>query len=313
VGGLGWMHICIGLPTWNRADVLYRTLQQLFQVTVPDGVSLEVFVVDNNSTDHTQDILKRFDREGRLRVLFEKRQGRSWALNRAISEAEGDYIIWIDDDILVSEGWLAAYSAAFRHYPRAGVFGGSIVPRVESDVPDWFPDALDVIGGVFGKCTPPEGEIDPMGPFLPFGGNVAVRLELQKQHLFDVRLGRQGGNLLADEEARMIRAVLSSGHTGRWVPEARVEHLVPASYLKISHIRRYYHDRGVSAMIANSTDGSPMLFGRPRWAWRQAVQGEIEYRLGRWSKRSAKFWLRSMTQASYARGVLRGRVMAGRS
>jgi glucosyl-dolichyl phosphate glucuronosyltransferase len=301
------MRVCIGIPTWNRADVLVQTLERLCGVLCPDGVRYEVIVVDNNSTDHTQRVLQEYHSTIPIHKLFERQQGRSWALNRALAFAQGDYIIWIDDDILVGDDWLVAYCDAFRRYPEAAVFGGTIIPKLNDEPPPWFPDALGVIGGVFGKCSPPSGAIDPNGPFLPFGGNMALRLDVHKLYPFDVTLGRQGGNLLADEEAKVIRQVISSGHVGQWVPDARVEHVVPKSYLSLKHVRRYFHDRGVSAFSGDHREEVPTIAGRPRWAWRQAIQGEFNYKLGRLISRPPSVWLRDMAQASFAWGVLAGR------
>jgi len=46
-------------------------------------------------------------------------RGFARARNRAVDFAEGDYVVWTDDDVVVDRGWLAAYVEAFRRRPEA--------------------------------------------------------------------------------------------------------------------------------------------------------------------------------------------------
>jgi len=55
-------------------------------------------------------------------------------LNRAIDVAKGDYIVWIDDDVLVDLGLLTPMRRHFRRWPEAAVFGGRIKPKYEAPV-----------------------------------------------------------------------------------------------------------------------------------------------------------------------------------
>lgn len=303
------MLLTIGIPTWNRANILRRTLIGLYEAIIPKGVSLEILVVDNNSADETQDVLEKYKKILPLRPLFEPQQGRSWALNHAIAKARGEYILWIDDDILVDTKWIDAYYRAFSEFPDAGFFGGRIVPLFEGTPPEWMISALPVIGGVFGTCDPNEGPIRLNDSFLPFGGNMAVRLELQRRFLFDVRLGRQGGKMMAGEEAQMIRDMLQSGIEGRWVPTARVEHIIPVHMQTLAHIRRYFHDWGATTTIQREEIKSKNFSVGPLWAWRQLIESEIRYRLGKALRISPQVWVKELRYASQALGVLHKRPM----
>ena len=303
------MHITVGIATWNRARVLRRTLSRLQKLLVPKGVSWELLAVDNNSTDDTQDVLNEFKSLLPLKALFEARQGKSWALNRAVEVAGGEYILWIDDDILADPDWMTEYHRAFLNFPAAGVFGGRIIPSFEGAPPEWLIEALPVIGGVYGMCEPKEGPISTSDPFLPFGGNMAVKSNLQRLFPFDVQLGRQGGKLLAGEESEMTRQMLENGIEGRWVPAARVEHIITPELQTLSHVRRYFHDSGVTSAPRARENGLAWFFAGPRWAWRQAIQCEIRYWLGRVFRRPPTVWMKDFWLASHAWGVLRKRPM----
>ena len=77
------MQLDVIIPTYNRADLLKLTLQSLLAAEIPAGLSVRVTVVDNNSTDQTYQTVSAFQPlfAGRLNYLFERKQGRSSALN----------------------------------------------------------------------------------------------------------------------------------------------------------------------------------------------------------------------------------------
>ena len=73
-------------------------------MSVPNDISWEVLIVNNNSTDHTDDVISEYVGRLPVRRELEPQAGKSNALNRAIDVAKGDYIVWIDDDVLVDAG-----------------------------------------------------------------------------------------------------------------------------------------------------------------------------------------------------------------
>src|ERR1700749_4624022 len=107
------MFITVGICTFNRAESLRRTLDSLVAMEVPQDVAWEVVIVNNNSTDHTEEVIDAFRDRLSVRREFEPRPGKSNALNRAIDAAEGDYILWTDDDVVVDAGWGRAYVEGF--------------------------------------------------------------------------------------------------------------------------------------------------------------------------------------------------------
>src|SRR5574338_167399 len=136
--------LTIAICTWNRAPLLAMTLERLCEPDVLTG-SCEVIVVDNGSTDATPDVVARYRDRLPLRTVRESEQGISPARNRALDEAAGAHLIYIDDDVLVGPGWLDAYRTAFRAHPDAGVFGGPIIARFLGTPPSWLVQALPLV------------------------------------------------------------------------------------------------------------------------------------------------------------------------
>lgn len=102
--------VSIIVCTKNRADSLKKTLECISRVSVPDGVTAEFLVVDNGSKDDTPLVIessKTLFQDIRLIPLFEPKPGKSRALNRALSVARGDVILFTDDDVLPPPNWIS--------------------------------------------------------------------------------------------------------------------------------------------------------------------------------------------------------------
>lgn len=81
----------------------------------------EIIVVDNGSTDGTVEYLRAQPDV----KLIEMNYNLGFALgnNRGIREAQGQYIVFLNNDVVVTEGWLARLVACARMNPRVGIVG----------------------------------------------------------------------------------------------------------------------------------------------------------------------------------------------
>ena len=103
------MNTSIIICTFNRSGLLDKTLERLRCLDVSVCADWEILVVNNNSTDDTDAVIRRHSEHLPIRRLWEPRTGKSHAANLAISEAKGDLLLWTDDDVLVDRDWLKAY------------------------------------------------------------------------------------------------------------------------------------------------------------------------------------------------------------
>ncbi|MBV9958686.1 MAG: glycosyltransferase family 2 protein, partial [Acidobacteria bacterium] len=231
------MNITVAICTWNRCALLEQTLERVAALRIPHGVEWELLVINNNSTDATPATLAAFASRLPLRAVFEAEPGLSHARNRAVHEAAGDYILWTDDDVLVDAEWLAAYSEAFTEWPDASVFGGNIEPWFEGTPPEWLPRVWQRVASAYASRDLGEESVALSTSVMPFGANFAVRTAEQRQCLYDPRLGVRPGSIMGGEETTVIRRLLADGHTGRWVPRARVRHYIPQARQTIKYLR----------------------------------------------------------------------------
>jgi GT2 family glycosyltransferase/glycosyltransferase involved in cell wall biosynthesis len=84
----------------------------------------ELVIVDNGSSDGTQDYLRRWAEEyGNVTLIFnEENKGFAGGCNQGIAASRGDHILLLNNDIVVSDGWL---TRLVRHLddPRVGIVG----------------------------------------------------------------------------------------------------------------------------------------------------------------------------------------------
>jgi glycosyltransferase involved in cell wall biosynthesis len=75
----------------------------------PPVCDWEIVLVDNGSTDHTRSIIEEAASDLPIRRCYEPQAGLSRARNAGLREAAGEYILWTDDDVMVSQTWLTYY------------------------------------------------------------------------------------------------------------------------------------------------------------------------------------------------------------
>jgi glucosyl-dolichyl phosphate glucuronosyltransferase len=298
------MRATVAICTWNRSALLAQSLERLTTLRIPPGVDWELLVVNNHCTDATDDVIASFAGRLPLRRLYEPEPGLSNARNAAVREATGDYILWTDDDTLVDPGWLEAYVEAFRTSPDAAIFGGPVEPWFLAAPPAWLVSGWPLVSAAFA-----ERDLGPQPlPFdghrlMPFGANYAVRLGAQRRHLYDPRLGVRGQRIVVGEETKVLKDLMAAGATGWWVPKARVRHCIPPERMTTRYLRRYHYGVGRSWAATEPQADGPTIFGRPRWAWKRALLGEIKYACGRLC-RPPTIWLEDLIRASTAWGYI---------
>lgn len=134
--------ITVAIPTYNGQNRLPKLLEKLRSQTSTETISWDILIVDNNSKDDTAKVIQEYQTNWLsnvpLRYCFEAEQGAAFARLRAVREAKGELIGFLDDDNLPAPDWLAqAYSFAKNH-PKAGAFSGQIHGDFEVTPPQNF-------------------------------------------------------------------------------------------------------------------------------------------------------------------------------
>ncbi len=122
--------VSIIIPTYNRKKSLLRTLDSLARQTYPIS-SFEVLVVDDGSTDGTEDVIQE-PLPIVLQYVYQVNSGGAVARNRGASEARGDLLIFLDDDMTLLSDYVAALAKAHAQ-EKSLISRGQLIPWAEAD------------------------------------------------------------------------------------------------------------------------------------------------------------------------------------
>lgn len=298
------MLITVAICTWNRAVALDRALASMRALRAPTGVQWELVVVNNNCTDDTDLVLDRYGDALPLVRLFEPAPGQSAARNMAVRASHGDLIVWTDDDVVVPPDWLAAYARGAAAYPQAAYFGGPIRPLFEQSPPSWMDAALSTFGFLWASL-----DLGPRPrPLLPeeyvYGANMAFRRAALSGIAFDVGRCHVGGQLGGGDDTEVIDRLRAKGHVGMWLPDAALQHVIPADRMVPEYvIRRMYESARTNPCPTPSE--AKTWGGVPRYVWRLYLTNLVKRCVLRPIRSDA--WLRAAAYAAMYRGVIDGR------
>lgn len=270
------MRLDVILPTFNRHELLKLTLESLLAADIPAGLSVSITVVDNNSTDATRETVEAYQPKfsGRLHYVFERKQGRSQALNAGIQSTNGDLVGMIDDDEQIDRLWFRRIYEIFAG-GEVDFIGGPYVPHWPSTPPQWLPrNHAGVIGVVDGGPQHAYGTSDAE----LMGGNAVIsRAMFAQVGLYSPDLGRSGKLPLADEDTDMYHRLLAAGARGVYVPDLIIYHYIHPDRLTKRYFRRWHFWRGVSSgrLDQRQPQPTPYLFGIPRYLFGSAARASL--------------------------------------
>lgn len=223
--------------TYNREQYIETTLQHLVKQNI-DKALIEILIVNNNSTDNTEDICLNFIKKNPqepILYFLETQQGHSYSRNRGIHESKGELIAFIDDDAFVEKDFSQNIIQFFKNYPDAQVMGGKIIPVYESKEPAWMSRFLLPLVSALDMG-------DKVNPFqgrkFPIGANVTFRRCVFDQYgLFNVALGRKGSGLAGGDEKELVLRLKEDHAPIYYAPNVVVQHIIPDKRLSQAYIK----------------------------------------------------------------------------
>jgi glucosyl-dolichyl phosphate glucuronosyltransferase len=269
------MNVTVILCTYNRCQSLATALESVAASRVPESVSWEVLVIDNNSKDETRKVVKNIGQRypGRFRYSFEPQQGKSNALNTGIREARGEILAFMDDDVVVDAKWLQSLTALLLNADFAGA-GGRVLPERNFAPPAWLS-----LKGRYALAPLAIFDLGPQPSELteaPFGTNMAFRKEVfQKLGRFRTDLGPRPGSEARGEDTDFGDRALAAGQRLWYEPSAIVYHSLPAHRLKKEYFLAWWHDKaqtdlrtvGLSRRTGLQIGGVPLHYFRRLANW----------------------------------------------
>ena len=212
-----------------RRDMLRHTLASLARLTVPQGADIEVVVVDNDADCSARSVVFDFAGSVTFPVFYvvEPKKGLSFARNRGLETAQGQWVALIDDDEVATPDWLVRLLETAERF-RADAVVGAVLPEFEGQPPAWI-----VRSRFFDRSLPPTGTKIGMG--IALSGNALLRADfLRERNLrFDPDFNFTGG-----EDSDFFHRFTDLGGTVVSAPDAVVREFVPSQRMTAEHLSK---------------------------------------------------------------------------
>lgn len=271
--------ITVILCTFNRCRLLRVALESVAASTTLPGLTWEVLVVDNNSTDHTRQVVEEFCLRNpeRFRYLFEPKPGKSHALNAGIEAAKGNFLEFLDDDVTVAPEWLQNLTVPLLGGQFVGA-GGRVIAEWSTPPPNWITREGWAVTGPL--VTFDLGDQDCPLNESPVGTNMAFHRRVFEQYGgFRVDLGPSPMNQIRNEDSEFVRRLFEGGERLFYVPSAVVYHPVTEDRLTKQYFLAWWFDKGCSEVreSGKSWDANWMIRGVPANALKRITRWTIQW------------------------------------
>lgn len=226
------MDVSIIIVNYNTCLLTKNCIESIFKKTV--GVSYEIILVDNASTDDSFNV---FSKDNKIKYIYSQENlGFGRANNLGLEKANGDYILFLNSDtILINDAISILYSYINEH-PECGAVGGNLYdikglpifsfqrtfPTISKDL---FPHIYRLISRIKYKNNSVHNfTMEPMSVCHISGADLMVRKKvLDKIGSFNPKF------FMYYEETELCHRIYSSGLQLVSVPDAKISHLVGKS------------------------------------------------------------------------------------
>ncbi len=266
------MKLSIIISTFNRAIQLDQLLEDLVyqfaNLSESEAEQVEVILIDNNSNDNTKEIAYKYAESTAvtLKHYVESQQGLAVSRNQGIKQANGDLLVFLDDDVTLDDDWLSeVFKIADECRDRElGVYGGRVVPLWQERTPKWlsteppYETKQEVFSGhSYGedeKYYPLEFEEHQARQ--PIGTHMMFRKEIfENCGDFRTDLGTNAsGGLGLYEDREFLEYLAALNVPMLYVPQCVVFHPVAPERMTKQAIRRWYLKEGKSLYWMWHTD-----------------------------------------------------------
>ena len=255
--GIPLDHINVCICTYRRPVLLRRLLEALALQRLEGAFTFSVVVADNDEGETAKETVSEFAGRSNfaLRYCAEPRKNIALVRNKAVENAHGEFIAFIDDDEFPEENWLSRLWSTCSEHHASGALG-PVKPHFDTPPPSW------IVKGKF--CDRPE---HPTGMVLEWWqgrtGNVLFKREILEgvEEPFLPEFGTGG------EDQDFFRRMIERGCKFVWCNEAIAYETVPPARCKRSYMLKrallrgrnsLKHPKGRLKMIAKSTLAVPL-------------------------------------------------------
>lgn len=209
-------HVAVCTCTYRRASLLLRLLHSLEGQQTEGRVTFSIVVADNDAARSAEPVVSAFARRSviPIRYTVEATQNIALARNRAVAEARGDLLAFIDDDEFAPPRWLLTLLDAYHRYRVDGILG-PVTPHFDERPPRWI-----VKGRFYDRARYPTGTVIDWSQGRT--GNTLLNMQLFSDGVPPFRREFPTG-----EDQDFFERMIGKGHVFVWCDEAVAYEVVP--------------------------------------------------------------------------------------
>ncbi|MDZ8188361.1 MAG: hormogonium polysaccharide biosynthesis glycosyltransferase HpsE [Nostoc sp. ChiSLP02] len=232
--------VTVAIPTYNGAKRLPKVLDLLLSQNGVENLKWEVVVINNNSSDNTNEVIhdyqKKFIQNFPLRYFLEKKQGVAFARMRAINEARGEFIAFLDDDNFPTKNWLLESYIFGKKHPQAGAWSGQIHGDYEVKPPENFTRIQAFLAIREHGLEPYLFDADNLR--LPPGAGLVVRKQAWCESVPEelVFKGRLTKLMIGGDDTEALLYLHKAGWEIWYNPAMHIAHQIPPSRLEKDYL-----------------------------------------------------------------------------
>jgi len=245
--------ISIIICCYNSEKRIINTLTALSNQKIDNHTSLEIILVNNNSTDETIKVAKNhWEKLGNpflLKNVNEERAGLTFAREKGIEESNGSIIIFCDDDNSFNPEYVSHVLKKFDsdYSKEIGIIGGFGIEKTEIDeVPDWFYKVKNKYA--VGSPLEKSGYVTNV-----FGAGMAFRRSVYNEIKFSgfkhQLTDRKGTSLVSGGDTEICFAAILLGYKIWWDIDNIFLHIIPSSRITKKYIARMFSASGKTAAV----------------------------------------------------------------
>ncbi len=263
----------VAICTYNGEKRLPVVLERLRSQINTEQISWEIVVIDNNSTDNTAKLIQEYQvnwsQAYPIKYYFEPQQGLAFARQRAVQEANGTLVGFLDDDNLATPNWVAEAYAFGQEHPKAGAYGSKISGEFEVEPPENFwriSPFLAIGGGTKAICYTSSDYKYSYKKVLPPGAGLVIRKQAWIESVPErlIFQGRVGASLVAAEDIEALLHIRKAGWEIWYNPEMHIYHQIQKQRLEKEYLMNLLRSIGLgrhhTRMLGYKVWQRPLVF-----------------------------------------------------
>ncbi|HRH51324.1 MAG TPA: glycosyltransferase [Panacibacter sp.] len=220
---------------YNSASRIGVTLKHIALQKVPEQISWEVILVDNNSSDDTRTkALQEWEQHPvtvSFKIVPEEKAGLIYARQKGISEAKYDLLLFCDDDNWLEENYIRYAFEIMNSKSSVAILGGMSDGNFESEKPGWF----DTFQNAYAIGKPLKQSGIANNRTYIAGAGMIIRKQLfellDKLQFTPLLTGRKGSELLSGEDSEISLLALFLGYDLYYDERLKFTHFITGKRL----------------------------------------------------------------------------------